>query len=256
MKKIFCLSFALIFSILSAFASDIKFVQIDSLKFSQKSEDSVNNFKNTIKEINKEKNINFVIFTGDNIAKSNIKNLKAFLKKARKLNAPFYIALGHKDLNKRNGLSKIEYMKTAKRFFCKCASSPNYTFNKKGIVFIVADGAKEFIPTPFGYYREDVIEYLDKELTKNSKKNVVILQHFPINPPDDSESFRTYKADEYFAMLENHKNVIAIISGFGVNSETDVNGIKHITTANYPQYRIIEIKDCTSSEPTIWSTLK
>lgn len=256
MRNFLCLSFAFMFSVLSTFASDVKFVQIDSLKFSPKSTESVNNFKNVIKEINKEKNLNFVVFTGDNIAKSNQKNLKAFLKKARGLKAPFYIALGHKDLNKRDGLSKTEYMKIAKSFSCKCGNTPNYTFSKKGLIFIVANGAKEFIPTPFGYYKDDVIEYLDAELTKNSKKNVVILQHFPINSPNENEAYRTYKAEEYFAMLKNHKNVIAIISGFGINSETDVDGIKHITTANYPQYRIIEIKDCTGSEPTIWSTLK
>ena len=256
MKKILCICFVFLFSSLRIFAADIKFVQVDNLRFSPNSEESVQKFKDKIHEINKEKDISFVIFSGNNIAKSDEKYLKSFLRNANKLHAPYYVALGHKDLNKKKGLSKAEYMKIVKKITNKNVKSPNYTFGKKGMLFIVADGAKEFIPTPFGYYRDEVISYVDEELTKNSKKNVVILQHFPLNSPDNREAFRTYKADDYLKILDKHKNVKAVVSGFSINSETDVNGIKHITTADYPAYRIIEIVDCNSQNPTIWSTLK
>ena len=55
-----------------------------------------------------------MVFTGDNIITSNKKYLEAFLKKANGLSAPYYVALGHKDLNKKKGLSKEEYIKTLK----------------------------------------------------------------------------------------------------------------------------------------------
>ena len=256
MKKLLCFCFVFLFSSLRIFAADIKFIQIDNLRYSPNSQESVQKFKDKIKEINKEKGISFVIFTGNNIAKSDKKNLEDFLRKANRLHTPYYVALGHKDLNKKKGLSKAEYMKVVKNKTNKNLKSPNYTFSKKGMSFIVVDGAKEFIPTPFGYYRDEVISYVDEELTKNAKKNVVILQHFPLNPPDDREAFRTYKADDYLKMLDKHKNVKAVISGFSMNSEADVNGVKHITTADYPHYRIIEIVDCDSQNPTIWSELK
>ena len=256
MKKILCLFFMLIISAFKVYASDIKFVQIDNLKFSPYSDESVQNLKNAIKEINKQKNIDFVIFTGNNIESSNKKYLEEFFKKAKKLNAPYYIALGHKDLNKKRGLSKEEYIKIVRKHTHKNIKSPNYTFSKKGMTFIIADGAKEFIATPFGYYRENTISYIDNALTKNAKRNVVILQHFPIIPPNESESYRTYKADEYLQMLKSHSNVKAIISGFGINSEIDIDGIKYITTTDFPAYRIIEIIECKSPDPTIWSTLK
>lgn len=256
MKKFLCLCFLLIFSVIKSYAADIKFVQIDDLKFSPYSDSSIQNFKNTISEINKQKDVSFVIFTGNNIAKPDKKYLVSFLKNARKLKAPYYIALGHKDLNKRKGLSKADYIKTVKKYSHKNIKQPNYIFVKNGVVFMVADGAKEFIQTPFGYYRENVLQFLDFELTENSDKNAVILQHFPIYPPKEEDIYRTYKSEDYFEMLSKHKNVKAIVSGFGTNSENDVNGIKHITTAGYPQYRIIEIIDCTSDNPTIWSTLK
>ena len=256
MKRIFYIFLLFIFSTYSVIASDLKFVQIDDVRFSPFAEDSVENLKNTVKEINKQKNVSFVVFTGNNIARSDSKYLEAFLKNANKLHCPYYVALGHKDLNKKKGLSKTAYIEIVNKKTHKNIKSPNYTFKKNGMLFIVADGAKEFIPTPFGYYREDVINFIDKELSNNSKKNVIILQHFPIYPPNSSESFRTYKADDYKKMLSNHNNVKAIISGFNVDSENDVDGVKHITTANFPKYRIIEISDCNGPKPTIWSTLK
>ena len=256
MKKILCLCFLFLFSTFKVYSADIKIVQIDSLKFSPESAESVANFAKTIDEINNQKNVDFVIFTGNNIAKSNKQHLEQFLKNANRLHSPYFIALGHKDLNKRKGLSKTAYMDIARKKIHVKTSSPNYVFIKKKVVFIAADGAKEFIQTPFGYYRDDVITFLDSEISKYPKKNVVILQHFPIYPPDDREAFRTYNADRYLEMLGKHDNVKAVISGFGVNSENDVNGIKHITTADYPAYRIIEIIDCDGKSPTIWSTLK
>lgn len=252
MKKLLLTVFLFLITILQSEASNIKFVQIDSLKYSPYSQEKIDTFDSAINEINKQKDISFVIFTGNNIAKSDKKYLKSFLKAANNLHSPYYIALGHKDLNKKKGISKSEYVKLAHKHIKK----PNYVFSQKGVAFIVADGAKEFIPTPFGYYREDVINFLDKALTKNAAKNVVIIQHFPIYPPSESESYQTYKAEDYMKMLEKHSNVKAIISGFGINSEKEYKGIKHITTAEFPKYRIIEIIDCKSSDPTIWSTLK
>ncbi len=256
MKKFLCILIMLLISSISANAVELKFVQVDSARYFPNSEENAAKFKSLIKEINKQKNISFVVFTGDNIITSNKKYLEAFLKKANGLSAPYYVALGHKDLNKKKGLSKEEYIKTVRKISHKSISSPNYTFTKKGVVFIVADGAKEFIPTPFGYYREDVINWVDSELTKNSKRNVIILQHFPVYPPVQKEPYMTYKGDEYLKMLSNHKNVKAVVSGFNMNNEIDVDGIKHITTAAYPSYRIIEIIDAETDNPTIWSTLK
>ncbi len=256
MKKLFCFSFAFLLSAFGVLANEVKFVQIDNLKYSPNSKDFVSGFEKTIESINKEKNLDFVIFTGNNIASPNEKCLKAFLKKAKKLNTPFYIALGHKDLHRKKGLSKVDYIKIVNKNNLRNINSPNYVFKKKDVVFVVADGSKEFIATPFGYYREEVIDWLDKTLTKYSNKHVVIIQHFPIYPPAEAEAYRTYKADEYFKMLSNHKNVISIVSGFDINAENDVNGIKHITTTGYPKYRIIEILDCETDSPTIWSTLK
>ena len=132
-----------------------------------------------------------------------------------------------------------------------------YVFTKKKLVFLVADGSKDLIPMSMGYYKDDVLEWLDAQLTLNSDKNVIILQHYPIIPPSKRESHYTYKAEEYLKVLAKHKNVKAIVAGhFGVNHEQKINGIMHIATKEAPCYRIIDIIDYETENPTFWSTIK
>ena len=88
-------------------------------------------------------------------------------------------------------------------------------------------------------------------------KKVVIIQHFPIIPPTKKETKYTYKAEEYLEFLKDYKNVKAVVSGnFNANSEKTVNGILHISTANAPMYRIIDILDYETELPIFWSTIK
>ena len=49
----------------------------------------------------------------------------------------------------------------------------------------------------------------------------------------------------------------ALVAGhFGVNKEEMVNGILHISTQNAPTYRVIDILDYDTENPTFWSTIK
>ena len=259
MKKILISIFAIIFSSIAVLASDTKFAQVDGAFVNASDEQSVKNFETLIDKINKENNLDFVVFTGNNISRPNKENLKMFLKKANKLKAPYYVVLGQKDVNKQKHFGKADYIKlvnrknSAQRRFKK----PNYVITKKDIAFIVADGSKEVIPTSNGYYRPEVIEWANKKITENENKNVIIIQHYPLIPPSNKESAYTFKADEYLKMLAAHKNVKAIVAGhFNVNKEEEINGITHIATQNAPTYRIIEIIDCDTNSPTIWTTIK
>ena len=102
-----------------------------------------------------------------------------------------------------------------------------------------------------------MLDWIDANLDLYARKNAVILQHFPIVAPTDKEMYNTYKSDEYMAMLSKHKNVKAIISGhYGVNKEQVANDIIHFSTAPIPNYRIIDIVDYETKNPTIWSELR
>ncbi len=241
---------------ISVFSADMRFIQVDGAMYNQA---NINNFQALVEKINKEKNVEFVVFTGNNISKPSQDELKSFLKSAKKIKAPIYIVLGQKDVSKQKNLGKQEYMQIVRKNIRthRFVNSPNYLFKKKNMVFIVADGSKDVITSPSGYYRDDVILWLDEKLDDYLDKNVVILQHYPIVPPAQKETHYTYRADEYLKLLTEHKNVKAVVAGhFGVNKEIVVNGILHIATKNAPTYRVIDILDYETKNPTFWSTLK
>lgn len=256
MKKLLTLILTSIFLATSAQAKDLRFVQISDARFLSTSENS--GLKKVINDVNKQKNVEFAVFTGDNIDKPSASELEAFLKEAKKLNCPFYVVIGDRDVNKLKGLSKADYTKILKKRIRKYKpEKPCYTFEKGGVVFVAADGAKEVIPATNGYYKEDVLQWLDSELAKYQGTNVIILQHFPLIPPAEKESYYTFKPENYLKMLESHKNVKAVVAGhFGVNGQKNVNGIEHISTAGVPYYRIIDVMDAETASPTIWAQLK
>ena len=211
-------------------AKDMRFIQVTDTFYNTENEQSAESLKNVVSDINKQRGVEFVVFTGNNIAKPTIDNLekKEYVEVLRK---------------KVKAHRKIE--------------SPNYVFEKKHIVFIVADGSKDVIPSSMGYYKADVLSWLDEQLNLYKDKNVVILQHFPIVPPAEKESKYTFKADEYLKLLSRHNNVKAVFAGhFGVDNEQTVNGILHVATGNSPKYRIIDMTDYETQTPTFWSVIK
>lgn len=256
MKKILGLISIFLLMANSVFAADMRFIQVEGALYNQNNSAS---FDKMIQKINREKNVEFVVFTGNNISKPNKNELKNFLSAAKKLKCPYYVIIGQKDVNKQKDLGKSDYfdMVRKKNWAHRMIKKPNYVFTKKDVIFVVADGSKEFIPSSVGYYKEDVILWLDEVLDGYKDKNVVILQHYPIVPPVAKETHYTYKADDYIKLLTEHKNVKAVVAGhFGVNKEESVNGILHISTKNAPAYRIIDILDYETQNPTFWSTIK
>lgn len=240
MKKIlfFILSIFLFQSVVSA--NTLKFVQVTDLRLKDDSE----TFNKIIKDINKTKDVEFVVFTGDNIGRASKTLLNNFLSGTRKLNRPYYVLLGTKDVSKNNKLSKKTYIDMVRRVTPRHPKKLNYVFKKKNIVFIVVDGSKEIIPSVSGYYPPETIEWVDKQLTQYAQNNVIILQHYPIGNKPDNELYYTYNGIDYLKMLHNHKNVKAIISGhYHKNEEVMFDGIYHITTpeASKGKYKIIEI---------------
>lgn len=260
MKKFysFLITF-LLFSISSVFSADMKIVQVDNLMFSASDQQSINVLENIIQDINKQKNVDFVVFSGNNIAKPNQNDLEVFLINAKKLKVPYYVILGNKDVNKHKKLGKYEYInllqqnvKTHKKI-----TSPNYVFEKNKLIFIVVDGSKEILPSSIGYYKEEVLDWLEEQLIKYNDRKVILLQHFPLIPPTKRESHYTFKANEYLELLDSHDNILAVISGhFGTNKEEEHNGIMHLTAPSAPAYKIIEILNYDSENPEFWSIIK
>ncbi len=245
-----------------ASANDIKFVQVTDSHFSSDNEFKKNLLESTIKDINTLKGVSFVVFTGDNIDKANPDYLKDFVQIANKLNVPYYMVIGNHEVFKSGDLSKIRYMEIIKEnnLFYR-PTKPNYKFTKKGFMFLIVDGAKEVIPGSNGYYRQDTLDWVEKQLNKNSKKPTIILQHFPLVPPKEMVTHKTYQAEKYLEMLDKHNNVIAVVSGhYHINGEQMKDGIYHIcspTLLNEPyQYKIIDIVTTKGFSPMIYTQLR
>ncbi len=266
-KYIFLLASIILFAFMSqsaafARAKEIRFVQVTDTHYSTDNKYSEQVLKATVEDINNLNNVSFVVFTGDNINKQNPEYLKRFIRIVNKLKAPYYITLGNHDVFRNNGLSKQQYMDIVKNYnLLYPTKRVNYVFKKKGYVFIIVDGSKEIIPNNNGYYRKDTLEWLDKKLTKYHRHPVVILQHFPLIPPKDIKSYRTYQADVYLDLLKKHHNVIAVIAGHHhINGETMQDGIYHITSPtllnNPHQYKIIDISTVKGFSSMIYTQLK
>src|SRR5574344_882214 len=263
MKKYFLTLFLTFLTLLfvnnSVLAAEIKFAQITDSHYSSTVPFREQVLEAAINDINKQSDISFVIFTGDNIESAKEVNLTGFMKIANKLNKPFYIVIGNHDVFKNSGLSKERYLEIVNE--CKLKpmpKKPNYVFKKEGFVFIVVDGAKEVIPGTNGYYKEDTLAWLDQQLTKYSKFPVIICQHFPLVPPKDIKSHATYKADTYLDLISKHDNVIAVVAGhYHMNGEKMLNGVYHISSPSLLSdpysYKIINIVTTKDFSPMIYT---
>lgn len=262
MKNFVLILFALLFIQNAALANAVKFIQVTDAHFKPNEKYRVEVLENTVKTINKEKGVSFVIFTGDNIDAAEPEYLHEFMKIVNKLNIPYYIVIGNHDVYRSNGLSKDIYLDIIREHnFWFRYRKPNYSFKKNGFLFVVVDGAKEVIPGAIGYYREDTLKWLDKKLSRNKRNKTVIFQHFPLVPVKDVPSHRVFEGEKYLEMLDKHDNVVSVIAGhIHVNGEIMRNGVYHITTPTLLKepnvYKVITISNTKGFSPMVYTELK
>lgn len=261
-KKIFLTIILLILVQTIASANSIKFVQVTDSHYIAGDKYRTETLQNAVQNINDEKDIAFVVFTGDNIDSPKDEYLPDFVKTINKLKVPYYLVIGNHDVFKNNGLSKKHYLEVVKANNCFYKyKTPNYVFKKNGFVFIVMDGAKEVIPGSNGYYKENSLKWLDKQLTKYKNEPVVIFQHFPVVTSKEIPSHAVYKRESYLDIIDKHDNVISIIAGhLHINGEVMRNGVYHITSPTLigetPEYKVINIVTTKGFSPMIYTELK
>lgn len=246
MKKIFLsLICALTLLCNTCEAKSVKFVQITEAMYGKNN--SAELLTKAIKDINEMKDIDFVVFTGDNTAGANIDYLKGFTTEVKKLNKPFYIVVGDRDVAKSKHLEKEVYAKKLHKMLGrKSPETLNYSFKKGNVAFIVVDGAKDFITMPNGYFNSTTLEWLENQIQLYKDNKVVILQHFPVANKTSNDLLYTANAIEYLKLINKYDNVISVVAGhFNKNDEVSLNGIYYIVTPGLAQncYKIIEIDE-------------
>lgn len=238
MKRLLWLILLLFLTQSAALCSETKFVVLSDVHISAAKQDknsrqltqSISLLQKAVSEVNKS-DVDFVIFSGDVIDKTEKTSLVMFAKIVNKLNKPYYIIPGNHDVAHFLGLDKKEFFRLVNKFsHNKTSSMPSVKIMKNGLVFIFMDGVNQIMPSSAGYYKENDLIWLDKKLSKYKNNNVVIVQHFPLVEPYYRKSHITYKADEYLDVLSKHKNVIAVISGhFHAEGENLRDGVLHIS---------------------------
>lgn len=254
MRKFFILLGMLLIFSACAESKDIRFVQVAEALYSPSNSKAL---QQCVEDINTLKNVDFVVFTGDNISSAKKENLRGFLKVVKGLKPKTYIVIGDRDVSKEKGLNKDAYREECFKYlgFGQSLSS-NYVFKKKGVVFIVVDGAKEFVTATNGYYKQDTLDWLENKLTRYAKKKVVILQHFPLQDCSESQK-NTYKSQLYKDLLLEYDNILAIVSGhFGSNSEQVFEDKMHIITPSYSSGKIYKVFDIPMSKDCVYTQLR
>lgn len=180
-----------------------------------------------------ENEYDFVVFLGDNIDKSNTKNLYSFLNAIKNIKTPYYLVMGDQDVHKISGLSKQDYLQAVienSKYQTKKENSYVFYPNKE-LMVIVLDNVSSAMPSTHGAFTEKTLKWLDTTLIKNKKKKVIIFQHVPYVEPYEKYSHSLLEKTDYAAIIRRHTNVLAIISGH-YNQDymiKDEKGLYHIT---------------------------
>ncbi len=202
----------------------------NSVKDSQKMTPSIQKLLNSIDIINKNGS-EFTLFLGDNLAAADKYNLVMFSKITRKLKKPIYISVGDKDVAQTKKLDKNEYYRILNLFSKNRTKELPQAKKINGFVFIFTDGINQFIPTQYGYYKEDELALLDIMLKKYKNHPVIIVGHYPIYPSEEiKEQVLPFEIENFHKIISNYDNVIAVISGHhGIDDEYKKDGIYNIS---------------------------
>ena len=240
-KKALLILFSLFFFSSQIFAKEVKFAFLTDISLNNSNSDYL---KETIKELNEMKDVDFVVFGGNNLDSAKFQYLKTFLGIVKNLNKKAYVLMGSNDLYANDGMDKDLYLLKTSKALKNHSKKPNYVFKKNDYIFVVMDGAKQYFKSSNGYYSTAELKWLDKTLTKYKNDNVIILQHFPITL-SKSMWLQTAKVEEYIDVLRKHNNVKVMVSGhYDTNLEEKFGNINVILTENYSKnhaYKIIEL---------------
>lgn len=237
----------------------VKFAQLSDIHYSTTRDDTSYKLlsktkpllKDAIHQINNEKNIDFVMLTGDIV---DIPSEKSFLDATevlKTINYPFYFVLGNHDITNTGDFTKEKLLKILKEKNPKNTFDKTYyTFKHKGnFRIIVLDGVRnEKFNSAKGEISKEQLVWLDKILSKSKKDVVLIFIHFPLFAPYDSPNHEIINKKEFKAVLEKYNMPIGIFSGhYHTTKIRKMGNILHVSTpalATYPHaFRVVEVEN-------------
>ena len=217
--------------------SDVHFPKRDYLGYEGRDLSlAIPNYERAIKQINSDKEIEAVFFTGDFTDRSLEEVYIDFFKTTKNLKKKYYLAFGNHDVNSIAGFNKEQAISFLKDNTDNFKNNGSYVVElNKNIVAIVLDGAFDVEMSARGEYTKNTLKWLKEELDKNKDKFVIIFQHFPIVEPEkDSLYINTHRVKNkwrYTKLIKKYDNILFIASGhYHVAGEFEKYGTKHYST--------------------------
>jgi len=193
--------------------------------------------KDAIKQINKIKGLDFVMFTGDMVDTAKVENYERYYNLLKRLEYPSLNAFGNHDF--QGDLTKEEVLSIVRE------NNQNYIFDNTYYAFtpktdyriIVLDGTINDKKTSNGEISKEQMAFLKQELDENQDKIVVIALHFPPVQPFVAIDHKIINEGELNELLIKYKNPIVVLAGhYHATKINRIGNLVYITTPSLVTY--------------------
>lgn len=245
---------------------------------------SVELLQATIKEINKEGDVDFTVVLGDLTKDAEPWNVDRFKDVMDELDAPYYVVLGNHDIspidtgakNRDPGVTRSTMIWTFQGHGYS-GSNPHWSLDPVPNVHLVGLDST-FTGDWAGNLSKPGIDFLKKDLARNSDKLTIVILHHQLKPytaaettgENDFHKFVMYNSDEVRSILEDNDQVVMTLSGHRHLSTRFIqeNGVAYFTmpsTMTWPmRYGIFDVSTKNISyntydvpcTPEIWAEAK
>jgi len=176
LKNIFVLFFALLTVQNFAFSDEMEFAQIGDVHYTLQNTE-LDRYLYFLSLSLKKTDPDFAVFLGDNVDKSREEDVIGFMRAVYAIKTPYYIVLGKNDAHKLSGIDKELYLDIVTAFNRNQEDGKTYYYFKPNsdIICAVLDDTPDFARSTHGEITDEQVEWLDKLLTKYSKKLFICL---------------------------------------------------------------------------------
>ena len=160
----------------SVFAEELTFAQVGDVRYSLDN-GYLDKYLYFLSSSIRKKFPEFVVFLGDNVNKSREEDVIGFMRAIHSIRTPYYLVLGNEDAHKMSGIDKENFLDIVTTFNRNQDDNKRYYYFKPNsdFVCVVLDVNPDFTPSKHSELPDEQLEWLDKLLTKYSKKKFIIL---------------------------------------------------------------------------------
>ena len=204
-------------------APKLKFAHISDTHFSRSNQNWHNRIlpsspyllDEAIEKLNKEKDLKFIVFTGDLIDTSQKQLLEDAMAHLIKIEKPWYFSFGNHDRCRGDQFRKCDYLSTLstinpyiKKEATYYSFSPEKGYKVMILDTISCDGAESVGKINFNQF-----QWIKKELANSGDDIVLLYSHMPVIPPYYAPHHILMNAFMVQELAEKRKNPIIFFSG-------------------------------------------